>query len=102
MEEAGVGVDLRGRLDGVLVRAVAAVGVAAEAGADDRARSVASGLYHAASACLLAAEGAMLGDARRTVLAGLVVRHKLTPRDPLGAEGEDDGLDRAAADLLLP
>ncbi|WP_420562409.1 acyl-CoA dehydrogenase family protein [Thalassobaculum sp.] len=102
MEEAGVGVDLRGRLDGLLVRAVAAVGAAAEAGADDRARSVASGLYHAASACLLAAEGAMLGDARRTALAGLVIRHKLTPRDPLGVEGEDDGLDRAAADLLLP
>jgi alkylation response protein AidB-like acyl-CoA dehydrogenase len=102
MEEAGVGVDLRGRLDGLLARAVAAVGAAAEAGADDRARSVASGLYHAASACLLAAEGAMLGDPRRTALADLVIRHKLTPRDPLGAEGEDDGLDRAAADLLLP
>ncbi|MDF1793243.1 MAG: acyl-CoA dehydrogenase family protein [Thalassobaculaceae bacterium] len=98
MAEAGVADGLRGRLDGLLARAVAAVGSAAETGADDRARSVASGLYHAASACLLAAEGAQLGDVRRTALAELVIRHKLTPRDPLG---NADGEDAMAADLLL-
>ncbi len=98
MAEAGVEDGLRGRLDGLLGRAVAAVGAAAEAGADDRARSVASGLYHATSACLLAAEGAMLKDAGRTALAELVIRHKLTPRDPLG---EDGGEDRTAAEVLL-
>lgn len=98
MVEAGVEDELRGRLDGLLARAVAAVGAAAEAGADDRARSVASGLYHATSACLLAAEGALLGDAGRTALAELVIRHKLTPRDPLG---EDGGEDLAAAEFLL-
>ncbi|WP_038015168.1 acyl-CoA dehydrogenase family protein [Thalassobaculum salexigens] len=100
MAEAGVADALRTRLDGLLRRAVAAVGAAAEAGADDRARSVASGLYHAASACLLASEGSLLGDEKRTALAELVIRHKLSPRDPLGEDGEA-GVDQAAADLLL-
>ena len=98
MAEAGVADALRTRLDGLLRRAVAAVGAVPE-GADDRARSVASGLYHAASACLLASEGALLGDEKRTALAELVIRHKLTPRDPLG-EDEEAGADQAAADLL--
>ena len=98
MAEAGVADALRTRLDGLLRRAVAAVGAVPE-GADDRARSVASGLYHAASACLLASEGALLGDEKRTALAELVIRHKLTPRDPLGEDGEA-GADQAAADLL--
>jgi len=92
MAEAGIETDLRDRLDDLLARAVAAVGLAAEAGDDARARRVASGLYHAASACLLAREGALLGDGRRTALAELVVRHKLTPRDPLGADDGDEGL----------
>jgi hypothetical protein len=41
--------------------------------------------------------GAMGQDARRLVLARMVVDHRLRPRDPL-AEGEDD---RAAVDALL-
>ncbi|MFX4221010.1 MAG: acyl-CoA dehydrogenase family protein [Thalassobaculum sp.] len=102
MAEAGVENGLRGRIDGLLGRAVAAVGSAAETGDDARARTVASGLYHAASACLLASEGALLNDDKRTALAELVVRHRLTPRDPLGDEGPADALDQAAADLLLP
>ncbi len=97
MEEAGVEDGLRSRLDGLLVRAVAAVGRAAEVGDDARARTVASGLYHATSACLLATEGALLGEEKRTALAELVIRHKLTPRDPLATETGDE----AAADLLL-
>lgn len=99
MAETGVQEDLRTRLDGLLARAVAAVGSAAETGDDARARTVASGLYHATSACLLASEGALLKESKRTALAELVIRHKLTPRDPLGEEvGEDDA---AAAALLL-
>ncbi|MEQ8394818.1 acyl-CoA dehydrogenase family protein [Thalassobaculum sp.] len=114
MVEAGVEVGLRDRLDGLLARAVTAVGSVAETVDDGRARTVASGLYHATSACLLAAEGALLGDAGRMALAELVIRHKLTPRDPLAGGGAGDGArdgagngaedgaeDRAAADLLL-
>lgn len=93
---AGVDAGLRGQLTDLLERAVAAVGAAAAAGAEDRARTVASGLYHAASACLLAHEGARLDDPRRTALAELTIRHKLTPRDPLAADGSD-----AAAEALL-
>jgi len=96
---AGVEAGLRAALGELLGRAVAAVDAAAAADAEDRARTVASGLYHAASACLLAHEGAALRDIRRTALAGLVVRHKLTPRDPLGV-GED-GEDAATEALLL-
>lgn len=92
MECANVATGLRERLNRLLARSVAAVDAAAEAGADDRARAVASGLYHATSACLLAAEGALLGDVRRTALAELVIQHKLTPRDPLGEEGEDQAI----------
>lgn len=99
MAEAGVEATLLERLDGLLARAVSAVTAAAEAGADDRARTVASGLYHATSACLLACEGAVLKDPKRTALAALVIRHKLTPRDPLG-EDDGDG-DARASDLLL-
>lgn len=114
MVEAGVEVGLRDRLDGLLARAVTAVGSVAETVDDGRARTVASGLYHATSACLLAAEGALLGDAGRMALAELVIRHKLTPRDPLAGGGAGDGArdgagngaedgaeDQAAADLLL-
>lgn len=97
MAEAGVETGLQSRLAALLSRAVAAVDAAAGAAADDCARAVASGLYHATSACLLAAEGALLGDAKRTALAELVIRHKLTPRDPLASEGGAD----AAAGLLL-
>lgn len=95
----GVEAGLRGALEELLGRAVAAVDAAAAAGAEDHARTVASGLYHATSACLLAHEGAALRDVRRTALAGLAIRHKLTPRDPLALG--DDGEDAIAESLLL-
>jgi len=100
MADVGVPEDLRARLTGLLARATAAVDAAAKAGTDGdhRARTVASGLYHAASACALACDGALLGDRRRTALAELVIRHKLTARDPLA--DEDDGDDAIEALLL--
>ena len=60
--------------------------------ADERhARQAASGLYYAVAAALLEREGARLP--RRARLAALVVRHKLSPRDPLAPEaaGESAG-----------
>lgn len=94
---AGVEAGLRGRLESLLQRAVAAVDAAAAAGADGRARATASGLYHTAAACLLAHEGAVLADPRRTALAEMTIRHKLAPRDPLAADDPED----AAAEALL-
>jgi len=105
--------DLHARLDGVppalarplaqaLDRTVAEAGRAA-AGSDEwRARQVASGLYYATAAALLADEGARIaaseGDARRLLLARLVLEHRLLPRDPLGPPAADEA---AVADVLL-
>jgi hypothetical protein len=78
-----------------------------QAGADGAsetgARQAASALYHAASAALFAWEGGRLGGdagARRFLLADLVLRWRLAPRDPLAP---DAGLaaDAAATDALL-
>jgi hypothetical protein len=85
-------------------RAVAfAESVANDPAQEDKGRLVAGALYHAASAVLLAWEGAKVGaqggDARRLLLARLVVDHHLLPRDPL-ALGEIH-FDKAAATLLL-
>jgi alkylation response protein AidB-like acyl-CoA dehydrogenase len=66
-------------------------------------RAAASGLYRAATACLFVAEGAAIaqarGDARRMLLARLVLDHQLAARDPL-ARG-DTATDAALADALL-
>lgn len=57
--------------------------------ADDKenehdARLIASALYHATSAVLLAWEASRIeGDRRRLALAHLVIAHKLLPQDPL-------------------
>jgi hypothetical protein len=81
---------LDGRLGGALARARAdAMRFAREtvqSGDDASARQAASALYYATAATVLAAEGARLagsGDARRMLLARLVLDHKFMPRDPL-------------------
>ena len=60
-------------------------------------------LYNATSAILLAWEGASAGrnggDARRLLLARLVLNHRLLPQDPM-APGENK-FDKAAAEILL-
>jgi acyl-CoA dehydrogenase len=70
-------------------------------GDEARMRQAASALYHVTSAALLAAEGARLGqlgrDARRLLLARMVLEHRLRAQDPL--EGEVS--DARAVDALL-
>jgi acyl-CoA dehydrogenase len=61
------------------------------------ARSVASALYHIASAAMLAWEARRLGDDHRAALARLVLQHRVLPRDPL----EDVPSDHAALLALL-
>jgi Acyl-CoA dehydrogenase, C-terminal domain len=95
----------RARLRETLTRAAAfAADVAAGPDAETLARQAASGLYHAVSASLLAWEGARLGagggDARRLLLARLVLEHRLAPHDPLAAQGTAPWEVRAAALLL--
>jgi acyl-CoA dehydrogenase len=87
---------LRARLDAALARVLALIETALRDAASERlARQAASALYHVASAAVMAGEAMAIaqtgGDARRLLLARLVLDHRLAPRDPL------DGDDIAAA-----
>lgn len=102
---AGLPDGLSGALGDALDRAVSIVGQAADAGdtGERQARQVATALYHATAAILMATEGATLaangGDARRVLFSRLVLAHKLQPQDPLACEFDDDEAS-AAAQLL--
>ena len=70
----------------------------AREGDEARTRQAASALYHATSAALLAIEGAQLGargqDARRLVMARMIIDHRLRPQDPLeGSESASEAID---------
>jgi alkylation response protein AidB-like acyl-CoA dehydrogenase len=77
--------------------------VAADPAQEKRCRLAAGALYHAATAALMAWEGATLGarggDARRLLLSRLVVEHRLNPQDPLSLA--DSSREQEAVDLLL-
>jgi alkylation response protein AidB-like acyl-CoA dehydrogenase len=77
--------------------------VAADPKQEKRSRLAAGALYHAATAALLAWEGATLGaeggDARRLLLSRLVIEHRLAPQDPLSL-GEQ-AWEEEAINLLL-
>ncbi len=53
------------------------------------ARQAASALYHVTSAASLAWEAARLGEPLRHAIAGLVLRHRVLPRDPLDPASPD-------------
>jgi acyl-CoA dehydrogenase len=95
------------RLDQALARAVKlAERVAREPAAEPQARRVSSALYHAASAVLLAWEGTRSSaDARRALISGFVLEHRLACKDPLEADGapwEDDAIALLLADAPVP
>jgi len=74
---------------------------------ESRVRQAASALYHATSAALLAVEGARLGrqgrDARRLLLARLVLEHRLRAQDPLeGSVSDARIVDALLDDAPLP
>jgi len=94
----------RGRVAALLDRATRfAAEVAADPKKEKLSRSAASSLYHAVSATLLAGEGAATGvsggDARRLLLAKLVVDHRLSVSDPFAPQADSNEDDIAA--LLL-
>jgi hypothetical protein len=62
-------------------------------GGDRLARQAASALYHLTTATALAWEGARLNLDHRVSLARLVLRHRLSPRDPLAPDIADGDLD---------
>ena len=95
----------RERLVAVVRRATEFAGsvAASERAVERQARGAAAALYHAMTAALMAVEGGIAGaeggDARRLLLARMVLQHRLEPRDPLALE--DTAFDEAAEALLL-
>jgi hypothetical protein len=80
--------ELGGELEHVFERTLALIDAALRDATSERlARQAASALYHAASAAVMASEAMALAatddDARRLVLARLVIDHRLSERDPL-------------------
>jgi alkylation response protein AidB-like acyl-CoA dehydrogenase len=81
LEHAG---PLRKRLAAALERSVALAGAAAAQKNDALARQAASALYRVTAAVVMAQEaGRLAQDARRALLADLVLEHHLEDRDPL-------------------
>lgn len=91
--------DLRAPLTERLARAVAFTGsVAREGGAAEHlARQAATGLYNAATAAIMAAQGATLSEPWRAEAARLVLMHRLGAANPLAPVVDD----RASVDALL-
>jgi acyl-CoA dehydrogenase len=93
--------DFRGRLVMTLQRALKfAERIAGEGALEADARRAASGLYHATSAALMAWEATRPGvDARRALLARLVLDHRLSAADPLEPAAHD--WEGEAAELIF-
>lgn len=85
---------LNGELKGGVEMACALADKVAREGREPMMRKAATALYNATSATIMAHEGAALGargeDARRLLLARLVLDHRLKPQDPLSAEVAED------------
>ncbi len=104
LDQAGDGApgQFRGELARAVDMAAKLAGDVAREGREPLMRKAASALYNAATATIMAHEGAELGrrggDARRLLLARLVLDHRLKPQDPLAAGEPDAG---AIGDALL-
>jgi alkylation response protein AidB-like acyl-CoA dehydrogenase len=95
---------LRARISAMVDRAVAFAGeVAARPEHEKLARMASNALYNATGAALMTWEGARLGreggDARRILLARMIVEHRLSPLDPMAVP--DSAWEEPAIDLLL-
>jgi len=90
-EAAALPATFRKRLRSTLKRALQFTErVAADGALEVNARRAASGLYHATSAVLMAWEATRTGaDARRALLARLVLDHRLSAPDPLAPASFD-------------
>lgn len=75
------------RVSNALSRTIDFLDKVGRSGNELMARKASSALYHAVTAVLMATEGARLGaaggDARRLLLAQMVIDHRLSPQDPL-------------------
>ncbi len=103
-DTSGIPGQFRGELSGMVDQAVAfADEVAADPENEPYARQATNALYHAMTAVLLAREGALIaretGDARRILLARLVIDQRMRARDPMSVA--DRPVEKSAAMLLL-
>jgi len=69
-----------------MARAAGLAEAALAPGGTHLTRQAASALYHVASAAAMAWEAARLDDPARLAMAGMVLRHRVLPRDPLAAD----------------
>ncbi|WP_373088853.1 acyl-CoA dehydrogenase family protein [Sneathiella sp.] len=92
-----------GELSGLIDRAKNFAEDIAKSGNETKARLASDALYHVTTASLMASEGAALGarggDARRLLLARLVMDNKLRPHDPLS--DSDGRFEIEAGNVLL-
>lgn len=90
---AGLPPDDHAAFGATLAKVVAFAHDAAGSGREALARQAASGLYHMTSAAGLASEARAAALPHRLALARLVLRHRVLPRDPLAAVGDDAEID---------
>ena len=114
-EIVGLPGQFKGEMDNTIDRAVAFAEQVALTGNEPMARKAADALYHITTAVLLASEGTRLGemgeDARRLILARMVIDHRLRASDPLSIEDDnepaiatllsEDKVDLATAQVLV-
>jgi len=99
---------LPGRMKGALAhaagRAIALAEKVAEAGDEPRMRQASDALYHAASAVIMAHEGARIaaagGSRKRLMLAQMVLDYRLSPQDPLAPRSDDPAVAAALLDAV--
>jgi hypothetical protein len=93
LSEARLPAALQESFEGAWQRARHLAETAAAPGNESLARQAASALYHVVSATAMAWEARRAeaaGAGRRLLLAQLVLRHRVLPRDPLAPRQEDD------------
>ena len=109
-DASGLPGQFRTRLEGTIGRAFDFAEEVAGSKQNERFCRLAAGqIYHAATAVLMANEGARLGaqggDARRLLLARFVMEHRMKEANPLslsGVEWEEDAIDLLLDDAPVP
>ncbi len=86
LTELPTGDGLRATLEETLTRAIALTEAACADGGEALARRAASALYHLTTATAMAWEAQRLGQPQRRTLAGLVLRQRLLPSNPLAPD----------------
>lgn len=88
----------RGALSHAVRRAIELAEEVAASGDEPRMRQASDALYNAASAVLMASEGARIaarsveaggGNNKRLLLSRMILDHRLSPQDPLAPKGDD-------------